>query len=221
MCIHEAEERDPSQMSSQSFVGGSPQWVRATGFEANKHLISCLLTLPLPCLWGRAWKRGARDPEARLPLSPLVPLLQPPRAAAATDTWPISPRAHIWGTKKLQESPNVSCGGLTCSSQGEIVIVVVFNCNIESVELFFYLCQHSHPWLKPSLGRCCALLCLCCIHCVLFIHLLLQLTAGRGVGVGLAAMRELYGAPGALHAEGWSAPGWHLWHVPIISFLLH
>ena len=43
--------------------------------------------------------------------------------------------------------------------------------------------------------------CLCCIHHVLFIHFLLQLTAGRGRG-GRTGCHEcqLHGDPGALHA---------------------
>lgn len=49
-----AEKKDPSQRSGRSFAGGSPPWAKAVGFEANKHPTSCLLTLPSPCLWGRA-----------------------------------------------------------------------------------------------------------------------------------------------------------------------
>lgn len=43
--------------------------------------------------------------------------------------------------EKLQESPNVLCGGLKCSSQGEIVVVVAgFNWDVQSLLSFYFTC---------------------------------------------------------------------------------
>lgn len=57
-----AEKKDPSQRSSRSFAGGSSPWVKAAGFEANKHLTSCLITHPLFTMaLGKGMKKDGQE----------------------------------------------------------------------------------------------------------------------------------------------------------------
>lgn len=196
-----AEKAAPSQGSSRSFAGGSPPWVKAMGFEANKHLTSRLLTRPPPCLWERARKRRARNPEAGLP--PRLPvflasscanshreqLLPPPTAATACQ-----PGTRMTLKEKLQISHHPQmlseAGGFKVQlSRGRFVIIAVFNLeHIKSVELLFYPCQLTHPWVKPGLGSCRAVLLLLVLCPPRAFHLLPSSAGlGRG-GTGLAAI---------------------------------
>lgn len=125
-----------SQSRRRSFAGGSPLWVKALRFEADKYLTSCLLILPLPWLWGRAWKRQARNPQVRLP--PILPVLLasgcanshreqllPPPATAATACQPGTPELTCVALKeKSQKPPNTVGGGRGAGKRVESAALV-------------------------------------------------------------------------------------------------
>lgn len=131
-----------------SFSDEQPElcWWEPTMSEGHwvwSYQVSNPASLPSLCHpSGKGPKKDGQETPG-LPLSSLV-LLAPGVPAATKSSCchcPISPRAHMCDTKgKLQESPNDFCGGSTCSSQGEIGVVAVFNWDIQSLLSFYFAC---------------------------------------------------------------------------------